>query len=132
MTYIDTNEHELFLTALEVEEVCDTDYISVLYLPTFHSPIYACIELCTPCRVKLHIPIDEWGGKEDLSTFKHYWKTEGNCSEQFSSGVIRDVYRLRSKKLVDYYDPYIRDGFAVYCKGTLKGQSFNFFLTIRV
>jgi hypothetical protein len=127
MTFFAANEYELFLIALGVEEQLDGDYFSALYLPAFGLPVYASVQLSSPCRVDLRIPIDAWDYPEALDTFEFYWDTQGSLSERFSSGILRDFCLLDRSDFDDYCDPNTRDGFAAYCKGTFEGKSFCFF-----
>jgi hypothetical protein len=127
MAFFGTDEHELFLSALGIEEQVEIDSLSTLYLPAFGSPIYASISFSDPCEVKLYIPMDRWDSEKALNKFKHFWTGEGCLSHELSSEISRDFYRLKSLDFVDYCDFNVRDGFAVYCKGVFKGQPFRFF-----
>lgn len=126
MTVFGKDEYELFLIALGVEEQADTDSISMLYLPAFGVPFYASIQLSVPCKVKLHIPMEEWGSEYYLDIFEHYWEAEGELSLGYSKRILKEVYDLNASDFVDYCDPKTRDGFAAYCKGVVKGEAFCF------
>ena len=122
-----TDEYEMFLLALGVEEQADIDYLSFVFLPTFSPPFYASITLSTPCRIKLHVPLDQCYDKDDLCDFEHYWKAEKVLSSGFSAHTIRDYYQLNPKDFADFVNYNTRDGFAAYCRGVYQGDPYSFF-----